>query len=347
LYHQREFQILVMSTIRVVTDPAECRRVWEKVIPPETIYDLWEIRDCFNRQFRRPLYFIVAEQGRRVTGLIPLAWIEESLCYGFFPGETWRGKTWLEQNRIVAASRSLFHKMLRHVNGYGSDMYLRYLLPTKAIGISSEAVDESGYLFYPGQVGYSMDNYFQLFSHKSIKRILRDVAAFEERGLQYRYDDLKDIDLMIELNRQRYGNTSYFRDIRFADSFRELASFLKSRGWLRLTTLLVGGSPAAVDLGAVYHGAYTLLAGGTHFDFPGIAKVINLHHMRWACDQKINQVDFLCGEFSWKPMFHLTPRPLYLFTNTVGKSSAKASQLIGKPEKTKLIPGLRGVTAHA
>lgn len=336
-----------MSQIRVLTDPAECRRVWEEAVPPETIYDLWEVRECFHRQFNRPLHFIVAEDGDRVTGLLPLAWIEESRCYGYFPGETWQGKTWLEQNRIVASSRRMLDSLLARVNGHGSDVYLRYLVPSAAVEPDDVAIDERGYLFHPPEVDYSMENYFRLFSHKSIKRILREVAAMEARGVEYRYDVLKDIELMIEFNVQRYGDSSYFSDRRFADGVRELARLLREHRWLRVTTLLVQGTPTAVDMGSVYNGAYTLLAGGTNADFPGVAKVINLHHMRWACEQKLNQVDFLCGEFSWKPMFHLTPRPLYLLTNMVSESPRQEPVRTAQPPLPVADIVVKGATVHA
>lgn len=347
MYYQREFKVLVMDHIRVVTDPVECSRVWERAIPPETIYDLWEVRECFHRQFNRPLYFIVAERGGRISGLLPLTWIEESKCYGFFPGETWMGKTWLEQNRIVASDPALLRKMMGRVNGHGSDLYLRYLLPSTVFNPAEDMIDEQGYLFYPGDVDNSMDNYFGMFSHKSIKRILRDVAALENRGSEYRYDTLNDVETMIRFNIERYGESSYFSDRRFADGFRELAYLLQNRGWLRLTTLLIEGKPAAVDLGSVYNGAYTLLAGGTNSDFPGIAKVINLHHMRWACEQRLEQVDFLCGEFSWKPMFHLSPRPLYLLTNMAPAVSGRDRSVAVQPRMLREVPDLKGITAHA
>jgi hypothetical protein len=38
-----------------------------------------------------------------------------------------------------------------------------------------------------------------------------------------------------------------------------------------------------------------------------------LHHLRRACDERLDCVDFLCGDFAWKPLFHLRPRPLFLY----------------------------------
>ncbi|MCY2927356.1 MAG: cellulose biosynthesis protein CelD, partial [Planctomycetota bacterium] len=55
----------------------------------------------------------------------------------------------------------------------------------------------------------------------------------------------------------------------------------------------------------------TVLAGGTDGRFQRVAKVISLQHLTWACRQRVESVDFLCGSFGWKDRFHLTPRPLY------------------------------------
>ena len=68
-------------------------------------------------------------------------------------------------------------------------------------------------------------------------------------------------------------------------------------------------------MGCLYGGVCTLLAGGTNKAFPGIAKLINVHHMMRGCRERMECLDFLCGDFSWKKLFHLTPRPLYLLSN--------------------------------
>lgn len=90
---------------------------------------------------------------------------------------------------------------------------------------------------------------------------------------------------------------------------------LNDKEYLRITTILIKDEIAAVDMGCIYNGVYTLLAGGTNVNFPGIAKLININHMEWACLEKLKVVDFLCGDFFWKKQFHLTPRPLYLLSS--------------------------------
>jgi hypothetical protein len=310
-----------MTSIRFVSDAKECERLWNRLVPRETIWDLWEVRRCFDRHFSVPPLSIVAEERGRPTGLLPLSWIEESSCYGCFPGETWEGKTWIEQNRIIANNEETRQKLLEAVP---AAYQLRYLREMDSLGADGNTVDEVGYLFEPSKYGFSMENYFGEFSHKSLKRLRRSLEGWESLDIRYKYNCLDDFEILVTQNLGKYEERSYFHDIRFRESIRSLMHFLDENGWLRITTVLVNGEPAAVDLGSVYRSVYTLIAGGTSPEFLGIAKLINIHHMAWACEQKLREVDFLCGEFSWKPMFHLTPRPLFCVSRSASLHQIQA-----------------------
>jgi len=298
--------------IRIVTDLDECQEIWKRTMPQEIISDLWGFRACFQRSFHRPACFLVAEDARGLAGLLPLSWVEEARCYGCFPGETWQGKTWLEQNRIVGGGEEILSDLLDRCPGR---YHLRYLLPLKSPEQSQCVVDEVGYLFRPPDYGYDLENYFQEFSHKSAKRLKRELASLETSEIRYRYDDVSDFEHLMQLNLRSFGASSYFYDHRFRESFRTLMHYLDDNGWLQMTAVIVSGEVAAVDMGCVYRGVYALLAGGTNSNYPGIAKLINLHHMRRGCQDRLRLIDFLCGDFSWKRLFHLTPRPLYLLSN--------------------------------
>lgn len=307
-----------MNNIRIVSDLEECRAVWQEVMPCDYLTDLWEVRHCFHRHFGNRPHFIVAQEGNDILGLLALSWIDDYGCYGFFPGETWQGKTWLEQNRIICNGIFGIGDLL---SACSQPYHLRYLTSLPGIAAGEETVDEIGYLFIPPDHGYDMSNYLEEFSRKSRKNILRELAAIESQGVTYRHDDIRDFDLMVELNMERFGSKSYFFDPRFRESFRTLARLFQEKGWLRFTTVLIKDEPAAVDMGCVYRGVYTLLAGGTNSRYLGVAKLINFHHMQRACEEKLDRVDFLCGDFNWKKLFHLTPRPLYLMTNIVAKAA--------------------------
>jgi len=176
-------------------------------------------------------------------------------------------------------------------------------------------IDEIGYYFYPPEIGFNMENYYKLFSGKSAKKLRKDIDKINQMGVKIYKGRSEDFEIMVKMNLDRFGEDSYFSDERFTRSFRDLRDYLQKQGWLRMTTVTINGETAAVDIGCVYNGIYTLLGGGTNSIYPGVAKLINLHHLEVSCEEKYKKVDFLCGDFSWKKIFHLTPEPLYEMNN--------------------------------
>ena len=313
-----------MAGFSICEDLEECRRAWEFLGPPERFFDLWPVRNAFQESFGRPPRFIIADGCGRPQGLLPLSWIEEEGRLGAFPGETWHGATWLEQNRIIARDAEMLEAMIDFAQ---EPIHLRYCVPDRIPqGFSAAQEDETGYFFYPGRYGFSFPRYMDEFSRKSRKQLARDRERLEANGVEWRHDCLSDIQQLFRMNIESFGNESYFSDPRFLAGFENLVSWLSSNGFLRVTTVLLGGRFAAVDIGAVWSGQYALLAGGTNPEFTGVAKMINLHHMEWACGQRLESVDFLCGNFGWKERFHLSPRPLRQIICAPGENcSAKQS----------------------
>jgi CelD/BcsL family acetyltransferase involved in cellulose biosynthesis len=298
-----------MIRIRVSADPGECRRIWRKLWPRTCFFDLWPVREIFADFFARTPFFVIAEENNEPVGMLALSFLEELRQYVFFPGEIWQGKTWIEQNKIPVRHRALRDELLAAVP---AEAFLRYLTPeSEPIDGSSFVMDEENFRFYPRLHGYSFDMYMQEFSNKSRKNLSRELEKLTACGVTYRYDQPADIDHLLELNLAAYGDLSYFADQRFQGAFVRLCTWLAEQKMLRITALLLGDRIAAVDAGAVWNGQYTVLAGGTDGDFPGVAKLINFHHLTWACAERLDVVDFLCGDFSWKRRFHLQPSPLY------------------------------------
>lgn len=303
-----------MLKVTVCQDLEKAQMLWQRHWPQHCLFDLWPVRACFQDQFNHPPHFLVAAQGDKFRGLLALSWIDEQNYFGHFPGELWQGKTWLEQNKIIAADSRVARALLAHAPW---ETRIRYLNPSDHLHTEPEiAVDEVGYLFFPQQYDYCFETYRRSFAGKTRKKMRAELERLKARGVTYRYDHWPDMDEMIRLNLVRYQDLSYFSDARFLRAFENLAAWLRANQLLRITTVLVGGKVAAVDMGAVWNTTYAVLAGGTHADFAGIAKLINLHHLEWACAQRLQMVDFLCGEFNWKERFHLAARPLYTIQKT-------------------------------
>lgn len=323
-----------MQRIWVCDDLEHCRLLWQQAVPDDRLFHSWEIRNCFQETFRRTPCFIVCEDAEGLAGLLPLSWIEPAGTLACFPGETWHGKTWLEQNPIFARSPDVFWALLEAVP---ADSHLRYLEARCAAPSPTEAaVDEIGYLFLPPQHAFSFPHYLAGIPGKTRKRLLREPDQLRQRGVEFRLGCRRDIEHLFRMNLESFGEDSYFHDERFLGGFQRMVAELDRHGALRVTTVLVGGEIAAVDLGAVWHNDYTLLAGATNAAFPGVAKLINFHHLETACAERFGSVDFLCGDFGWKERFRLVPRPLYQLTLTADH----------RPRQRERI-GVGGSLAHA
>jgi hypothetical protein len=297
------------TKIVLYQDPAQCRRMWETLWPGRVLFDLWPVRWCFHKAYDRPLAFHVAEQAGRPVGMLALSWNEETANFVQFPGETWQNKTWLEQNRVIARTPQILTDLLEAVPG---PVHLRYIKWHNSIhGSGLLHPDEIRYLFFPASFGYRFDAYWQSFAGKTRKKLAADLRKLEKGDVCFRHDTISDLEHLFQLNINAFGQNAYFSDPRFLRSFELLADFFHKTGLLKMTTVLINGKTAAVDMGVLWKGTYTLLAGGTSPEFPGVAKLINFHHLKWACHQRVKYVDFLCGDFNWKQRFRLVPIPLY------------------------------------
>jgi len=298
-----------MLNIDICNDLDEVRGLWQRYWPQQCLFDLWPVRNCFQSQYNNTPHFIIARENRKFCGMLALSWMDEQQRFGHFPGEMWHGKTWLEQNKILANDPAVFSALAHHIPGMANIRYLT--LDPRLASDPSAVVDEVGYLFYPQQHDYSFQAYMQCFSGKTRKKMRSELTRLTVGGVSYRYDCLDDVADLFRMNLENFKGESYFEDGRFLRAFENLVAWLHANNMLRVTTVLINGQLAAVDIGAVWNRTYTVLAGGTHPDFPGVAKLINFHHIEWACQQRFREVDFLCGEFNWKHRFHLTARPLY------------------------------------
>jgi hypothetical protein len=298
-----------MDTVHIFQDPDVCHKLWERFWPKECLFDLWPVRACFMKHFRRPLFFILAGKDHRESRLLALSWIEEQDLFGHFPGETWQGRTWLEQNKIAGTGIRSIQTLADHLP---EKCFIRYIDQDFLPAWESEAsIDEIGYLFFPKQYDFSFENYKNTISRKSRKNIQREINRLHAQKVVFRHNHMADVGRMFDMNLSAFGEASYFYDRRFFNAFADLIAFLDQNNLLRLTSVIIGGRLAAVDVGALWKNTYTILAGGTNPDFPGVAKLINFHHIEWSCRRRLAVVDFLCGDFNWKSRFRLQPRPLY------------------------------------
>jgi hypothetical protein len=250
------------------------------------------------------------EDAQGVAALMPLSYVRQTEMFVAFPGEVWNGKTWSERNPVYLREPRFLYEIL---HACPDRTYLRYLdFPCNGL-LSGADLDEVGYALYPGEFGYDVDRYIQRLSRKRFKDINKTIGTLLSREHRFHVNRLNDFDLMVQMNVNSFGTNSYLHDPRFRESVRDLMHALHRTGSLHMVSLDIEGRTAAVDLGALHNDIYTVFLGGTHPSYLGVAKVMNMNHIRFACGQRLTKVDFLCGDFHWKKLWHLDPEPLYKY----------------------------------
>src|SRR5512139_399684 len=314
---------------KVVTNLEACRALWDKFTVRRNVTDLWEFRDCFQKHFKNTPHFVLLEDEQGVLGFLPLSYLKDQNKYVLFPGETWNGKTWLERTPLYMRDPDILGDLL---DAAPERTYLRYLEFDESILIPHLELDEIGYLFHPPEIGFDMKNYFQRFVWKKLKAIKKEIEMMLAPGCSWHINCLADYDIMVDMSLTTFGKSSYFFDSRFAEGFRDVLRFLSRNGWLRIVSLEIGDKTVAVDMAAVYRGSYVVMLGGTDPEFRGVAKAMNMQHLEFACEQRLSRVDFLCGDFHWKKLWHLDPQPLYKYVSPVLKAEETAVQEISSEE---------------
>jgi len=309
----------------LITDLEACKKLWNSLIPAKNLFDLWEFRLCFQRHFLHKPHFILLEDRKGIAGMLPLSYVEDLDMFVFFPGETWRGKTWIERNPIYLREESLLSALPSFCP---ERTYLRYMEVLDEAYSPDLVIDEIGYVLYPPNINFDLTVYGQRFSNKKFKAIMKVIKTFGGAYSALHLNRLDDLDVLINMSLQHFGPASYLYDRRFRDGFRELIHSLYDKGWLRMMSLEIDGKTAAVDTGALFGGTYTVFLGGTHPDFMGVAKVMNMHHIEFACQKGIQKVDFLCGDFHWKKLWHLDPEPLYKFVSPSLRFGEETDQVL-------------------
>ncbi|HJX35027.1 MAG TPA: GNAT family N-acetyltransferase [Desulfatiglandales bacterium] len=301
-----------MAVRRFVTDLETCRQLWNAFLPVSVVSDMWEFRMCFHRQYGHRPYFMILEDAEGVSGMMPLSCIDSSNKISFFPGEIWNEKTWLERTPFYVRDRGIIDELFYSCP---EGTYLRYMEPLQEPYSHLQVLDEIGYVLYPSQLDFKLEAYFGRFSHKKYKSIVKVTDSIKEQGSRFYVNRLEDFDTLVRMSIESFGENSYLHDRRFRDSWKDVIHFLHKNGWLRMISLEIMGKTAAVDIGSLYKGVYTVYLGGASRDLPGVAKVMNMYHIEYAFINRLLKMDFLCGDFHWKKLFHLTPEPLYKFVS--------------------------------
>ena len=293
-----------MTSHEIVTDLAECERLWNRHIPKNNIFDIWKIREIFSVTHKtRPRFLMIKEQGE-VKGLLPL---EKSGYYHTYFG---RGD-WCEKNQIIAQDDETFGRLIAALPDYTS-------LELLQLGnLKNPSVEEDEPTYYIDLSKYSLDValYLKSLSRKHRKNLIYDLKKLDEMNIKVVKNRLGDFPKMVRLANAKFGKDSSYLEKEFRSAAEQIIRYGHKQDMLNQITLELDGAVVAVEAGFVFNGVYTLLFGGVDREVKNLRKFLNIQHIKDAASLGCRRVDFLVDDCGWKELWNCDGEMLYKYEN--------------------------------
>lgn len=156
------------------------------------------------------------------------------------------------------------------------------------------------------------DYFAKRFRAKSRKNIRRIIESLEKNNPKIVINDFKDIDLLIELNKNTFKEKSSFNKPFRVEIFHDL---IKSAYEKHLLTFIINGEKGAVTFAIKYKDTYIFINSGTNkTKFSDLGTYNIYKNMEKAIELKSKVFDAGLGAGNWKEKWHLEKIPQYIFT---------------------------------
>lgn len=292
--------------MKVISDPAAARDIWEKLSPQETIYDSWDFRACFYRHDPQPLHFYVYYEQDEAVALLPLQYNRELNCLEFL------AENFMENNRpfFKAGYEYLLPRLFNQDFEQAVKIY-----DLDGIDDFTRSLPLEDYVYFislSGLTGFE-DYLTRDFSDRKKRIKFRRLAARleEEHAVKIIINDLADLDLIMDLNAASFGTESYLKKERERQPFHDL---LKLPWDWQLVTISVDGVKVAGSLSVNYRGTYFyMIAGADTGAVPDVFKYLTKVNLELAIKIGAKIFNSSLGDCNWKSHWHMDKLPQYKF----------------------------------
>lgn len=290
--------------IKCVHDLKECQKIWEELSPKKTIYDEWKFRSAFNKYTNYQLYFYIGLIKNQIIGLLPLQYNSNKKSLEFFGGP------YMDINQIFIEEKNYqyipqFYKSL--------DKPAKFPLTQKDPYTQGLPQDNFNYSFNLASY-HSLEDFFKnLFSKKRQKNFKRENKIIEQNKITIIPNQYEDLDVLIDLNIQKFGKESSFSDSDYPEIFHNLLKFPWQ--WI-IMTFLINNQKQAVTLALLYKGIYYYLATGVAPEILNLRSYTTTKNIEKAISLKAETFDLGSDDCGWKERWHAEKNiPQYLFSN--------------------------------
>ena len=289
-----------------IRDIKECRKLWDKFSPKESVWDIWEMAYSFHKGYDAEPLFILGIEGGKEIGILHLEkGIEEGEAFfDFFGGD------YQERVRFYIKDKRLVNKFLAQAP---DDTFLTYIDPSEKDFVDGIEEDQPAYSLDLERFDYNLDSYFSSFNKKHRKNLRYDLRQLEKLDYKLVWNVKEHLSRISELNILRFKEESNFNDPKFSKSFKLLIDAAEKLGILYMLSIKIGKNIEASQIALFYNNIYYVLTGGSNSGIKNLGKLLIIEHIKNAIRLKAKKIDFMSTESGWKKLWNLDETMLYRF----------------------------------
>lgn len=278
-------------TIKRIRSFQRAARIWDHVSPSRDLFDSWEYRAQYYLFSPYPLFFYTAFFESRPVALLPLQWNEELQALEFFGGKRFSYNDIL----VLPGHDEAIPEILKSVEKKAQFAYMRKPLS----GLAHAQMLVPQYRLTLNGIT-SLQDYLDTFWHgKHRKQLKRSVRQFEEQNLEVCPGTEADLDLLMTLNIQRFGERSNFTNPHRKEYLRKLMKVYD----VKILTVSVNGVKVAVSYAILFDKGYYGITSGADNSIPFLRKYLMLQKIEEAIGCGAAFYDAGRRDFGWKEQF--------------------------------------------
>lgn len=287
----------------VVSDIEEAKYIWQKLSSDESIYDNWDFRCCFYKYFSHPLRFYAGYKDEELIGLLALQYNNELKMLEFFGG------SFMEDNHVF---------IKKGFEEYIPEFYGNINEPARLEDICGSSSFESlldvfEYKYVADLNGLRnadeyLTKYFKAKRRNAIKKKVKSVEMLKPLIIKNNYEDL---DLLIELNKKRFGKESSFNKPFRREIYHDLLNINLD---IKMLTFIINGAKEAVTFGIKYKNIFVGINGGTREEaHQDIGTYITVKKIEKAIGLGADKYDAGIEDLGWKENWRFEKIPQRIF----------------------------------
>jgi len=282
-----------MMEFKRFTELDDCRKLWEKFSPKDSLWELWDFNYCFFDSSLNKLCFVVGFEDGKEVGLLPLMFDKDLGFYCFFGGN------YPERRKFFVKDKS---KVMDFLDSFKENLCLEYVDDSEHEFVRDSYVYDSSFSLdlkkFP-----SLHSFFDSFGKKHKKNVKYDLKQLEKLDYKVIWNNVVDFDRLVELNKKRFGDDSNYFQPGFEDGMKRLIKVADKK--LQMVSIKVDKVIEAVEIGVLYNKVYYVLDGGANIKIANIGKLLIVEHIKRAISLGAVKVDFLSSDSGWKKLWNL------------------------------------------